>query len=68
MTYRQPMLAAQIAMGVLAVACALLALIVMQKGAPEHQTAIISLLVLALFFVALMVWAGFLPDYEVIEP
>lgn len=59
------MLVAQIAMGVLGLACALMALAVMYM-AEDQRVAIISLLVLAVFFAVLMVWAGFLPDHEVI--
>jgi hypothetical protein len=54
------MLVAQIAMGVLALACAILALVVQLQT--TDRAPVISLLVLALFFTALMIWAGFIPD------
>ncbi len=60
------MLVAQIAMGVLALVCAVLALAVQIRT--EDRVAVICLLALAAFFLVLMIWAGFIPTESTVIP
>jgi uncharacterized membrane protein YoaK (UPF0700 family) len=59
-------LVAQIAMGILALVCAILALAVQVRT--RDRTPVISLLTLAVFFVVLMIWAGFIPVESTVLP
>lgn len=62
------MLVAQIAMGVLALVCALIAAVVLFKAKTDQRAVVISMTVLAVIFVVLMVWAGFIPQEETVVP
>lgn len=62
------MLVAQIAMGVLALVCALIAAIVLFKSKTDQRAVVISMTVLAVIFAVLMVWAGFIPQEETVIP
>ena len=62
------MLVAQVCLGVLALACALLALAVLIRAGDDQRVAVISLIVLAIFFAALMIWAQFIPIEETVVP
>jgi hypothetical protein len=55
------MLVAQITLGLMALGCAGTALTMLLRSGDDQRVAIVSLLVLAVFFVALMVWAQFIP-------
>lgn len=62
------MTTAQVALGLMALVCAIGAFVLLYRGGDEQRVGVISLLALAILFTALMVWAFFLPNEATVMP